>query len=68
MVITVAQNNAFFTDANQMAIPQATIVHLQAEGLATIDDLKEFTEQQLKDITTNFCCNPGGAIVWGANP
>ena len=66
MVITNAQNASFFTNGDQMAIPQATCVHLANEGLATIDGLKEFTDQQLKDIAANFCCHPDGPVILGA--
>jgi hypothetical protein len=36
MVLTVAQRNAFFEQATQMGIPQATVVQLQAEGVNNV--------------------------------
>ena len=36
MVLTAAQVNTFFTHADQMAIPAATVAQLANEGIATV--------------------------------
>jgi hypothetical protein len=39
MVLTGAQTTLFFEHADQMAIPNATVVQLEQEGINTVDDL-----------------------------
>ena len=46
MVITNAQNNAFFTEAAQMGLSARTQTFLQTEGINTVDDLGEFTRKE----------------------
>lgn len=41
---------AFFEEDAQMAIPNATRVKLQEEGIATVDDLEEFDKDTLAQI------------------
>ena len=48
MVFTAAQTASFFEDADQMAIPHATVVQLVTEGITTVDDLADFDEENLK--------------------
>ena len=50
MVITNAQNQAFFTDANQMAITARTVAQLGTEGINTISDLGEFESDDFSQI------------------
>ncbi|CAJ1932888.1 unnamed protein product [Cylindrotheca closterium] len=51
MVITNAQNTAFFTHDDQMAIPPGIFdPHLNQQGITTIDSLKEFNDAMLDDI------------------
>ena len=38
MVFTNLQTIAFFTAADQMAIPQATFAQLSSEGITTVKD------------------------------
>ena len=59
MVLTAAQQTAFFTDAEQMAIPGETIPSLQREGISTVANLLEFDEDTNNAIASNF---------WRANP
>ena len=54
MVFTAAQTTAFFEAANQMAIPHATRVQLNNEGITSVDDLSEFDEESLKQIAENL--------------
>jgi hypothetical protein len=42
MPLTAAQTTAFFEDAAQMGIPNATVVQLQVEGIVSVDDLAGF--------------------------
>jgi len=61
MVFTVAQTTAFFTDADQLAITAETRIQLATEGLANVEDLAEFDDESLKQITDNLR-RPGGRI------
>lgn len=61
MVLTAAQTQSFFENANQMAIPHATVVELQNEGIDTVDDLSEFDKDQLDQIAQNLRRPAGGA-------
>ena len=59
MVFTNAQTIAFFEDPLQMGIPNATRLQLATEGIVTVDDLEEFDEGNLKQITDNLRRPPG---------
>ena len=61
MVLTNAQTTAFFENAAQMAIPHATVVELQHEGIVTVSDLVDFDKESLKQVADNLC-RPGGRI------
>ena len=61
MVLTAAQTTAFFEDAAQMAIPHATVVQLQTEGITTVDDLEDFDEDDIDQVSSNLRRPPGGA-------
>ncbi len=54
MVFTAQQLTAFFEAADQMAIPTATRIHLQTEGISTVNDLSEFLAADLKQISENL--------------
>jgi hypothetical protein len=54
MVFTHAQLTAFFEDTAQMGIPHETHVQLATEGIETVDDLGEFDEDNLKQISENL--------------
>ena len=67
MVLTGAQTTAFFEGADQMAIPNATVLQLVAEGIATVDDLAEFDKDTISQIAHNLRRPPAGAhYVFGA--
>jgi hypothetical protein len=61
MVFTAQQLTAFFEAADQMAIPTATRIHLQTEGISTVNDLSEFLAADLKQISENLR-RPSGRI------
>jgi len=61
MVFTAAQTTAFYTDADQMAVPALTRAQLIVEGLDAIDDLNEFDDDSLKQLFDNLK-KPGGTI------
>ena len=61
MVLTNAQTTAFFENANQMAIPHATVMQLRNEGITAVDDLEEFDADSLAQIANNLR-RPGGRI------
>ena len=54
MPLTAAQVTAFFEGADQMAIPHATVVQLQNEGIDTPGDLAEFDKDTLKQVAENL--------------
>jgi hypothetical protein len=61
MVITAAQNTAFFEGPNQMAMNHDTLQRLAIEGIASIDDLVDFDEDSLKQVAYNLS-RPSGRI------
>ena len=61
MVLTAAQNTAFFENPDQMGIPHATVVQLQVEGIGTILDLADFDSETLKQLAENLR-KPAGRI------
>mmetsp|Transcript_26699 Transcript_26699/g.37843 ORF Transcript_26699/g.37843 Transcript_26699/m.37843 type:complete len:548 (+) Transcript_26699:2141-3784(+) len=68
MVLTNAQNTAFFTDPAQMGIPAATLAQVNTEGIITVDDLEDFDDDALKQLADNLR-RPGGQVpVDPANP
>ena len=67
MVLTNAQTSAFFQDADQMAIPVATVLQLQSEGITTVQDLADFDKDSLVQIADNLR-RPGGRILDPNNP
>jgi hypothetical protein len=54
MVLTAAQTTAFFENADQMAIPNATVLQLVAEGIDSVDDLSEFDKDTISQIASNL--------------
>eukprot|EP00546_Thalassionema_frauenfeldii_P011447 CAMPEP_0178922402 /NCGR_PEP_ID=MMETSP0786-20121207/16132_1 /TAXON_ID=186022 /ORGANISM="Thalassionema frauenfeldii, Strain CCMP 1798" /LENGTH=65 /DNA_ID=CAMNT_0020596759 /DNA_START=57 /DNA_END=254 /DNA_ORIENTATION=- len=50
MVLTAAQTTAFFEDANQMALPNETVVQLVNEGINDVDDLAEFQKEDIVNL------------------
>ena len=54
MVLTATQVMAFFQDAEQMAIPKATVDELAVEGIATVDDLGEFLKDDIDRVAKNL--------------
>ena len=69
MVLTNPQTTAFFTDAAQMALEPCTRLFLATKGIATVDDLKEFTtSESWKQILQNANYPPQIADPDPANP
>lgn len=67
MVLTAAQTTAFFEHADQMAIPNATVQQLVAEGINTVADLSEFDKDTIYQIASNLRRPPAGDhYVFGA--
>ena len=61
MVLTGAQVTAFFEDADQMGIPNATVVQMQTEGITTVNDLADFDKDSLQQLADNLR-RPGGRV------
>ena len=59
MVLTAGQTTAFFEDNDQMGIPNATRVQMQAEGITTPDDLVDFHKDELRQLAENLRKPPG---------
>ena len=59
MVLTAAQITAFFTDADQMGMPQRTVNQLANEGIASPSDLVDFEKDTLAMVAENLR-RPGG--------
>ena len=59
MVLTVGQMTAFFEDNDQMGIPNATRVQMQAKGITTPDDLVDFHKDELRQLAENLRKPPG---------
>jgi hypothetical protein len=53
MSLTVAEVELFFTEVNQMALPNRTWTKLQDEGIRTPGDLVDFDEKTLKQAADN---------------
>ena len=54
MVVTATQTIDFFTEPGQMALPANTCLAISQEGLEDLDNLVEFDEKILKQITENL--------------
>lgn len=61
MVFTAAQTTAFFEADDQMALPAATRIKLQDEGITGVEDLGDFDKTSFEQVTANLK-NPGGRI------
>ena len=68
MVFTNAQTTALFEDAHQMGIPNATRLQIVTQGIVNVQDLEEFDEANLKQITENMRRPPGRIPVNPAQP
>jgi hypothetical protein len=67
MVLTAAQTTAFFENAQQMAIPNATVVQLVSAGINTVDDLARFDKDTINQIASNLRRPPAGQhYIFGA--
>ena len=61
MVFTTQQTTAFFEDANQMSISNRTRLQLVNEGISFVDDLKDFSSEDLEQIAKNLL-SPGSTL------
>ena len=61
IVLTTSQTTAFFENANQMAIPHATVLQLRHEGITSVADLVDFDKTSISQIADNLR-RPGGRI------
>ena len=59
MVFTAAQLTHFFEHGTQMGLPHDTRLAIGREGIATMDDLAEVTEEELKLVVENLRKPPG---------
>ncbi len=61
MPLTALQRTAFFENADQMGIPHETVVQLQAEGIAGVEDLTDFDKETIEQIASNLR-RPAGRV------
>jgi hypothetical protein len=61
MVLTAAQTAAFFQEEAQMGIPNPTVVQMQTEGIANVQDLADFDKESLQQLADNLR-RPGGRV------
>jgi hypothetical protein len=59
--LTAAQTTAFFEHADQMGIPNKTVVQLVEEGIDTVDDLVDFEKDTIEQIAANLR-RPAGRV------
>ena len=59
--MTALQRTAFFENADQMGIPHETVVQLQAEGIAGVEDLTDFDKETIEQIASNLR-RPAGRV------
>ena len=65
MVLIGNQITAFFEDANQMGLANRTRLFLQEEGIDTVENLVEFTEDKIwRQFIKNCKLPPHVAPVW----
>ena len=62
MVLTAAQTTNFFEQQDQMGVPQAMVIHLQAEGIQSVADLADFEKDSLQQLADNSH-HPGQHIL-----
>ena len=55
MVLTNAQRTTFFTDPDQLGIPEGTFAEMANEGITTEADLVDFVETTIKQLADNLC-------------
>ena len=72
MVLTAAQTTQFFTEADQMGLPPATFQQLAQEGITTVEDLSEFSKEDIDNLASTLRktprpgVNPAANFVFGA--
>ena len=66
MVLTAAQNTAFFENPDQMGIPHETMVQMQREGIQTVADLADLEKQSLQQLADNL--RKSGGRIPDPNP
>jgi hypothetical protein len=54
MPLTAVQVTAFFEDAAQMGISNATVVQLQDEDIDNIDNLVDFDKDTIEQVAANL--------------
>ena len=65
MPLTNAQTTSFFKNATQMAIPRPTVQQMVNEGISSVDDLAEFTKENIDNLATSLCKTPRPAPATG---
>ena len=62
MVLTNAQTQAFFSEAAQMGLEAATIAFLTTEGISTVNDLAEFSKDDIDNLAKSIRGDPAGVV------
>ena len=61
MMLTTAQMTTFFEHAEQMGIPDATVMQLQSKEITLVSDLADFDKDSLQQLVDYLRC-PGGRV------
>ena len=62
MLLTAAQRNTFLEEDPQMGITDVTVVQLQSEGIAGVEDLSNFDKETINQIAANLR-HPKGRVA-----
>jgi hypothetical protein len=65
MVLTAAQTTLFLEGADQMAIPNGTVLELVNKGIDTVNDLSKFDKDTIGQITYNLWRPPASICLRG---
>ena len=65
MPLTNAQTTSFFENASQMAIPRATVQQMGSEGITSVDDLSEFSKENIDNLASSLRKTPRPAPATG---
>ena len=52
--LIAAQTTAFFENADQMGIPNETVVQIQQKGIDNVDNLVDFNKDTIEQIAANL--------------
>ena len=63
MLLTAARTTMFYENADQMGIPNVTVVQTQQEGIDTVDDLVDFDKDTIERLLLTFDALQEGYLI-----